>query len=176
MATFKGVDLRAKYKQYDIHNNDPKYKVSPAFLFAGGVLILGAAAVIVGLYLPEHMPTVIGNAVQHLNKTHFYLTLVAAILAGVGGLGLLKREYNKLDVNSVSRDFSENEPVYHNTRRLNSVDSDDEDAYGFGEQRISTRHNGLTLFAMQSHRSKSTSPVYLQEEDAESLEENGYSS
>lgn len=83
-------------------NLSADHKVSPAFLFAGGVLILGAAAIIIGLYLPEHMPIIIEKAVQHLNQASFYTTLIAAILLGGSGLYLLGREAKKLDINSVS--------------------------------------------------------------------------
>ncbi len=101
--------------QYE-RNEEFKYKANLKLLAFGGFLILGSAAVVTALYLPEHMPTVIENVVNKLIPAYFYMILGGSVLGAGAGLGCLYYGRTKktptLQLNDLDDDENLTEPEY----------------------------------------------------------------
>jgi hypothetical protein len=97
-----------------------KYEKNLKLLALGGFLILGSAAVVTALYLPEHMPTVIENIVNKLIPTYFYMILGGSVLGAGAGLGCLyygrQKKTLNLELDDEFSDRLDNESIdgFHN--------------------------------------------------------------
>lgn len=115
------------------------YELNKKLLILGGVLILGSAAIITALYLPDHMPTVIENIVKALRPAFFYMILGGSIAGIAAGAGAGIYEYNRYKKGIFyTPKEQKNSDVYMSGDLIDFEDSDEE----LGENTGSFKHTG----------------------------------
>jgi hypothetical protein len=94
LQTLKGLNSEGSLAEST--DAKPNKKLAKALLILGLLLAVSSAAVLVALYMPNHMPTVINDIVTNLSP--FYHDLILGCAYGAGALGLVGALYKGTEI------------------------------------------------------------------------------